>query len=98
MTPPDSSKTGAPIAAPDSSPASTPSSALPDGWHRTGYDTIGNADGYRVSKQHVTNFVGTHPYYGAHTPWGGFLGAFPELPDATQACSNMAATCAAARA
>lgn len=40
----------------------------------------------------------THPYYGAHTPWGGFLGAFPVLIDATQACSNMAATCAAARA
>ena len=75
---------------------STP--GIPDGWHRTGYDTIGNADGYRISKQHVTNFTGTHPYYGAHTPWGGFLGAFPELPDATQACSNMAATCAAARA
>lgn len=90
MKQPDSSKTGGLTAGQDSSPASAQSSLLPDGWSRTGYDEIGNADGYRIIKNYVNTFAFQRPVYYANTPVRGFLGAFPERDDAIAACDRHA--------
>lgn len=85
MTRPSPSRTGDPTAEPGSSPASatcSPSSALPDGWHRSGPDEIRNAAGYRIHKNHVFTSTGMHPLYHALMP---NLGSFPELPAAVAA-------------
>lgn len=96
MTPPDSCKTGAPTAAPGNSPASAPSSPLPEGWHRSGFDEIANAAGYRIVKGQVNTVARSRAIYWAHTPAGGFLGTFPEpyLPDAVEACNTHASLAA----
>lgn len=88
MTQPSPSRTGAPTAEPGSSPASatcSPSSALPDGWNRSGPDEIRNAAGYRIHKNHVFTSTGMHPLYHALMPNLGNLGSFPELPAAVAA-------------
>lgn len=88
MKPPDSCKTGDPTAEPVSSPASAQSRLLPDGWHSTGFDEIGNSAGYRIAKNHVNTFAFNRPVYYAYTPVRGFLGAFPDRDDAIAACDR----------
>lgn len=67
-------------------PSTTPGASLPDGWERTGFDEIGNADGYRISKSHVATATGVHPLYHAYGPAREFLVSSPDVAGAVSRC------------